>query len=392
MAYIRKIIGSDEKLLEIARLHWIYLLTGIAWFIGCTLTGWAINWGILKFMTAMAAAFESSSAMLPLVALNNWLMPVAIITGITIFCFYLIKVLTTEIGLTNRRVLHKSGWLFVKTRQIDIEEVRGEFLDLGFWGRFLHYGFLNLDCRFIGDVRLPAIEQPENFVKLLHKVRSEIMDTVTLVAGKGNPVIVRTESEQDQEKDDDIRTPQPAPKPEEQPQALVLPPEPTPPKAGDVVMTEDGRFVAAPGGNPFMVAPTQPNQPTTPGQPDQQPSAPPEIQPPAQPEVSPPPQPQQPMPGPEIQPPTQPTPPPTQPTGAAATVDPATVAQIVEQVMPKMVEKITEEMAAKGMIAQPEVPKHQHDPDGIHVDADLISSFDDAISKRKNGPGLRIVH
>jgi hypothetical protein len=180
MSYVRKVIGQDEKLIGIARLHWIYIVQGILWFVACVaiarLTGSVFN----HFLAIIPA---TSSLGLPILALQTWLTPFALFFGAIICSLYVVKVLTTEIGLTNRRIIYKRGWLFVNVKEIDIEEIRGENLNTGYLGRFLNYGYINLDCRFIGDVQLPAIENPHVFLKALHKMRTEVTDTVSLVVG-----------------------------------------------------------------------------------------------------------------------------------------------------------------------------------------------------------------
>lgn len=191
MAYVNKIIGKDEKLIGIARLHWIYIMKGVAGFFACALFGWVLNLGIYWFLSAMGRASpETLMHAGPVIILNNWLMTGALVLGIVIFCFYFLQLISTEIALTSKRVIHKRGLLFIKSNEIDMEEIRGESLDLGWMGRFLGYGFIKLDCRFIGDVRLPAIENPERFLRILHELRTKILDTVTMITGRGRPVMV----------------------------------------------------------------------------------------------------------------------------------------------------------------------------------------------------------
>lgn len=180
MSYIHKVIGPEEKLIGIARLHWIYIAQGLLWFIGCVavarLTGSAFN-----YLLAMIPV--TSTVGLPILALQSWLTPFALLFGAMICSLYVVKVLTTQIGLTDRRVIYKRGWLFVNIQEIDIEEIRGENVDMGYLGRVLNYAYINLDCRFIGDVHLPAIERPTAFLKALHKMRTDVTDTVSLVVG-----------------------------------------------------------------------------------------------------------------------------------------------------------------------------------------------------------------
>lgn len=179
MSYARKVIGQDENLVGIARLHWIYVLQGTLWFLGFAISANLLQSGIYNLLTLLPPMPESGMA--PLITLENWLSPLALICGLIVFSLYVIKVLTTEIALTSRRVIHKWGWLFVNIKEIDIEEIRGEHMDMGYLGRVLNYAYINLDCRFIGDVNLPAIEKPTAFLKALHKMRTEVTDTVSLV-------------------------------------------------------------------------------------------------------------------------------------------------------------------------------------------------------------------
>lgn len=181
MSYARKVIGRDENLVGIARLHWIYVLQGTLWFLGFAISANLLQSGIYNLLTILPPMSESGMA--PLITLENWLSPLALACGLIVFSFYVIKVLTTEIALTNRRVIHKWGWLFVNIKEIDIEEIRGEHMDMGYLGRVLNYAYINLDCRFIGDVNLPAIEKPTAFLKALHKMRTDVTDTVSLVVG-----------------------------------------------------------------------------------------------------------------------------------------------------------------------------------------------------------------
>ncbi|MGZ9096909.1 MAG: hypothetical protein ACXW30_01265 [Micavibrio sp.] len=187
MAYIRKIVGADEKLIGIARLHWIYLIKGLLYLAACAFFAWALNALLFYGLSVLAGMLGQSASLLPLVALTTYLMPFMLSIGTIIFLFHLCKMLSTEIGLTSRRVIRKDGLIFVRVNEVDLEEIRGQNLDLGWFGRFLGYGYLNLDCRFIGDVKLPAIEKPERFLKALHKATADISDSLAKVMGYNSP-------------------------------------------------------------------------------------------------------------------------------------------------------------------------------------------------------------
>lgn len=209
MAYIRKIIGSDEKLVGIARLHWIYILKGTLWLLACMAFAWAVNSGIL-YLThfLMETRGDLGTSATPFYLINTWITPFMLITGLILLSFYVVKVITTEIGLTTSRLIHKYGFIFVKVQEIDINEISGEALDLGMFGRFWGYGYLNLDCRFIGDVHLPAIEHPERFVRVLHQLRADTADTPSMAMTKAKTEQHATPPDDNAVKGHDLKVPE----------------------------------------------------------------------------------------------------------------------------------------------------------------------------------------
>lgn len=187
MAYVHKLIEKDEDLAGIATLHWIYLVKGIAWFFGFAGVGWLFDSLMTRGLWAISDITGSVAMPAALMGLTNLTLMFFLGIGFLIFFFHVITVISTNIALTNRRIIYKRGLLFVKVEQIDIEEIRGENLDLGWFGRLLGYAYISLDCRFIGDVKLPAMERPERFIRALHHIRANAQDTVSMVVGKGEP-------------------------------------------------------------------------------------------------------------------------------------------------------------------------------------------------------------
>lgn len=193
MSYVKKIIGQDERLVGIAELHWVYLLRGLFAFCICIGFGWAADFIIMKALSLIYIPAKGTDDV-PLLGLGMWMLPLGAIAGGFILVFYILKVLTTEVALTSKRIIHKTGWLFVKVREIDIEEISGENMDMGYFGRFWGYSYIILDCRFIGDITLPAIAKPAVFMKALHAMRSEV--TAILPTGKGGkaiPAVIQVE-------------------------------------------------------------------------------------------------------------------------------------------------------------------------------------------------------
>jgi len=56
----------------------------------------------------------------------------------------------------------------VQVFEIAFEEIRKTDINYGWFGRFLGYGKLMLDARFVEDEDLPYLHKPETFGKLIH--------------------------------------------------------------------------------------------------------------------------------------------------------------------------------------------------------------------------------
>jgi|GEM_PF-1128213 len=180
MAFVERLIGPDENLVGVARLHWIYIVKAILWFAGITIAG-----GILQTLIAMY---------LPIIInAGNFLFGLSILAGVFMFALYIGKMLFTELGLTTERLIYKRGLLFVDVREVDLEEIKSESIDNGLLGRVLNYGYLDLDARFIEDLDLPAINDPYRFVKAMNAVRSQIKDdNMRVVLDDGGANTIKT--------------------------------------------------------------------------------------------------------------------------------------------------------------------------------------------------------
>lgn len=164
MAFIHKIVGPDEKLVGIARLHWIYAHKGILWLFGLMALSILIKTQVVGILGGGLASIGNAAF---------W---IGTAMGAVFFLFYTIMWLVTELGLTTKRCIYKRGWIFVDVREVDLEEIKSTNIDNGILGRILNYGYIHMDARFIEDVGLPAITDPYRFTKAMNDVRSKIKD------------------------------------------------------------------------------------------------------------------------------------------------------------------------------------------------------------------------
>lgn len=333
-SYVHKMVGPDEKLIGVARLHWIYLVKGMVGFAMCVMLAWAIN-SLIGFGLSLIYRTTTPASVYPILSMNHYLSEFMFLAGLIIFGFYLTKVLGTEVGLTTRRMIFKEGLIFTTTHEVDIEEIRGERMDLGWFGRFLDYAYIRLDCRFIEDLSTPAIEKPERFIRALHKLRSEASDSVITIASHPD--------------EHGVHRAQIAKK--------GLPPIPG-----------DGTVEALNAQQIPMTAPEIPDsQPASPVQP-QPPLA--EPIPPAPPNAAPP--------VPHVA---------QTPAQQAAALDPKVVAEVLHQAMPQIVE----EMAAHGLVTKDAHSDQKPEEKPLNAD-ELLHAFDEASEEHPDGKKPGSVH
>lgn len=182
-AFIARTCGSDEKLIMGAHMHWIVLVIGAAWFGAFTLAGFGASHLLQKFILTMVTPQTLDYAHM-LTRLGTALQSIGFGIGFAFFLCYYIVYDTTHIGLTTKRLIMRRGLLFVKLKEIDLEEIKSETVDHGMLGRFLDYGEVSLDARFVENFRLPHIADPYRLLRAMHEVRAKVGDTV------GNPAVV----------------------------------------------------------------------------------------------------------------------------------------------------------------------------------------------------------
>ncbi|MCB1532355.1 MAG: PH domain-containing protein [Alphaproteobacteria bacterium] len=184
MAFIDRVVGPDEELIGILSVHWIYGLKGLMWLLGFSLFG--------LFLESQADIFvrgyRSYAGPRMIETFGDASFWICVVIGAFLCLFYMLMMLATELGLTSKRVICKRGLIFVDVKELDIEEIKAADVNNGILGRFLNYGYIVLDARFVQNVELPAISNPYGFLRVLNNMRSRLKeDSVTIVLdGEGS--------------------------------------------------------------------------------------------------------------------------------------------------------------------------------------------------------------
>ena len=83
-----------------------------------------------------------------------------VVVGVFFLAAAWIKVRSTEIAITNRRVIAKFGFIKRHTVEINLEKVEALRVEQGFWGRFLNYGTIFVSGAGTSVAPFPDIADP----------------------------------------------------------------------------------------------------------------------------------------------------------------------------------------------------------------------------------------
>jgi uncharacterized membrane protein YdbT with pleckstrin-like domain len=118
MRYIERILQPGETVLYSGKIHWIVYLPSLA------------MWAAAVVALLAGAAFPPVLAVAALCA----------IVGFTVFFQALFRRWTTEIDVTNRRIVYKRGLINRHTVEMNMDKVESVDVDQSIMGRLLDYG------------------------------------------------------------------------------------------------------------------------------------------------------------------------------------------------------------------------------------------------------------
>ncbi|HCM83608.1 MAG TPA: PH domain-containing protein [Alphaproteobacteria bacterium] len=135
-------LQEGEHLIYAARYHWWFDL--MAWF-HVVFLSWLFGYGFFAFLSKF------------------------------------IEKRTTEICVTDRRVIFRRGWLTLRIDQVNIDRIEGSIVHQTMLGRIFGFGMVIVRGTGVGEIDLPAlIANPNDFRRALDEARDRyVMKSVT---------------------------------------------------------------------------------------------------------------------------------------------------------------------------------------------------------------------
>lgn len=180
MDYIRQSLTEDEELVHVAHFHWFYsvaALFNIVFGVGLaaaiivgTIIVQPMLPGFLKFDVPVGAGWlDMVRAVHPGIKIVAFLV---LTMGLLRYAQMMIVKATTEIAVTNKRLVYKRGLIARYVGEMNIDRIEGVNVLQGVIGRIFNYGRVMVRGMGVGEVVLPSIEDPLKFRRAIEKARS----------------------------------------------------------------------------------------------------------------------------------------------------------------------------------------------------------------------------
>lgn len=160
--YLQNILFPGEKVLHHAKVHYVLYVPGIFAVLMALL---------LMYYTPLFAAFLQLSLEMQDTIFNvtKFVSSVVFASGIAMLLRAWITIYSTELLITDKRVLVKVGVTETTTAELDRSRISSVTITKPFLGQFLNYGWISI-LGFSGHISgLPVLSNPHAIQKFLYQ-------------------------------------------------------------------------------------------------------------------------------------------------------------------------------------------------------------------------------
>lgn len=180
MDYIRQSLGEDEELVHVARFHWMYTLGAVLNIIfsvglaaGIIIGSIAVQPHLPSFLRfdipPNADWIDMVRSISPGIKIIAFLV---LVMGLFRYAHMMIIKATTEIAITNKRLVYKRGLVARYVGEMNIDRIEGVNVLQGIWGRIFNFGNIMVRGMGVGELVLPPIEDPIKFRRAIEHAKN----------------------------------------------------------------------------------------------------------------------------------------------------------------------------------------------------------------------------
>jgi hypothetical protein len=184
MRYIKTILSPSEKLLYVGSVHPVVLGKGLIYLaLAAFILKQSVGTGSFKSIV-LTLLYSISGYFAPFKWLYDWLLQLQqmkpdiafdikllcaflAMRGLQQFITQLIIMLTTELAITNRRVIAKTGVTTITTIEMDKRRIAGVIIEQSMTGRIMGYGYILIQGFTTSIGGLPVLVNPHKIERHL---------------------------------------------------------------------------------------------------------------------------------------------------------------------------------------------------------------------------------
>jgi uncharacterized membrane protein YdbT with pleckstrin-like domain len=141
MSYIEDSLTDGEELKYKTKLHWVIFVDSVG---------------------AIALSFLITQV-------NHLLAAFVLMAGVIVFVIDYLDYLTSEFGITNKRLIMKKGFIARMTHEIGLEKIESLDVSQSIFGRIFNYGTIFVNGTGTSSKPFKEISRPLEFKKQLQK-------------------------------------------------------------------------------------------------------------------------------------------------------------------------------------------------------------------------------
>ena len=145
MSYLKQVLQPEEQVRYITNVHWIVYVPGA-----------------LMLVLGVAAYFGSYLSA-QLATLWQVLAAMLLVLGVLMLLTAWFRRWTTEIAVTNKRIIYKRGFIQRRTAEMNMDKVASVDVKQSILGRIFDYGTVTVQAAGMTLEDLPMIEGPLQF-------------------------------------------------------------------------------------------------------------------------------------------------------------------------------------------------------------------------------------
>lgn len=157
-SYIDKALVEGETVIARAHYHWLnWVVPCLALVVPC----------LLQILSWIYVGADTRSWL-------NYITIGLIIAG-GLYCLWqVIRIRSTEIAVTDRRFIHKTGWIGRNTAEIELRSIEEVGLKMTVMGRIFGYGTLTIRGTGAGIVESKGLDDPKIFQKAIQTAQERL--------------------------------------------------------------------------------------------------------------------------------------------------------------------------------------------------------------------------